>query len=393
VGDSTLRRTSASCSSRLGPDDTAQAVLRAASAAGTRLDDELLSDTRHRRPGLVGALRQRSTGLLVRRDGASEDPRTGSGTPSSGMPCTASCSRGATRLHAAYAAPLERRAGRDRQRCRCQLAHHWDAAGRPARCLPAHLGRAETRMFAFAGARPPRAVLELWQQVEDAERWPARRDRVLDRASDAAAYEGDYAAAVAGSRGARKRRQAEPRQGAPCARSGAGCCGRRATPGRGSRRCRGPRPSPNRRPASARALAHAAGLEMMAGRPRRTLTGAHERSRRATAPRRCRGGVGLGVQGGRCHARRCGAGVISFRGDAHRRATRLGHGLALSYTNLVSLLDRVVARGRSRSRARGYAAVASADWPDVRQLPARARARSLPPGTRTGREPVPRALR
>ena len=81
-----------------------------------------------------------------------------------------------------------------------ELAVHWDAAGEPARALPARVqaGLAAERARAFAeAARHYQRALELWERVPDPGR-PAGLDRVdlLARAAEAAAFTGTAERAV-----------------------------------------------------------------------------------------------------------------------------------------------------------------------------------------------------
>jgi tetratricopeptide (TPR) repeat protein len=82
-----------------------------------------------------------------------------------------------------------------------ELAVHWDAAGKPARALPAWVqaGLAAERARAFAEAyRHYQRALQLWDQVPKPEE-AARLDRVdlLARAADAAAFAGTVQQAAA----------------------------------------------------------------------------------------------------------------------------------------------------------------------------------------------------
>jgi DNA-binding CsgD family transcriptional regulator len=82
-----------------------------------------------------------------------------------------------------------------------ELAVHWDAAGKPARALPAWVqaGLAAEHAHAFAEAyRHYQRALQLWQQVPEP-RAAAHLDRVdlLVRAADAAAFAGTVEQAVA----------------------------------------------------------------------------------------------------------------------------------------------------------------------------------------------------
>jgi DNA-binding CsgD family transcriptional regulator/tetratricopeptide (TPR) repeat protein len=101
------------------------------------------------------------------------------------------------RLHAGYAHALAKRpelAGDAPAVATAELAAHWDAAGEPARALPARVraGLAAARARAFAeAARHYRRALQLWERVADPGR-PAGLDRVglLARAAEAVALTG-----------------------------------------------------------------------------------------------------------------------------------------------------------------------------------------------------------
>jgi class 3 adenylate cyclase/tetratricopeptide (TPR) repeat protein len=359
-----------------GLDDTAQAVLRAAAAIGTHLDDELLADcVSLPAPNLMAALRAGlERGILVRTDGGIgrspgfafrhallRDAIYGELFPSERV-----------RLHGAYAAALERRAERDPARVpAAELAYHSDAAGQPERALPAHLraGRDATRMFAFAEARRHyERALELWAAVDDAEAAAGTTlTDLLERASDAAAYEGDYRSAVARIDEAIERVDpaTEPAQAGALREKQrwllweAGETEAATAAVREALRLIPADPPSSER---ARVLAHAAGLDMMAGRPRPALGGARDAIRVARAASALpEEALGLGIQGWAVATLGdVEAGVASFR-EGMRIAEMLGSvdGLALGYTNLASLLDRA---GRTKealaAALEGYAAVA-----------------------------------
>jgi len=360
-----------------GLDDIAQSVLRAASAIGTRLDDELLADSVSLpAPNLMAALRAGlDRGVLVRPHGG--------GATGPGFAFRHALLRDAiygelfpterVRLHGAYAAALERRAERDPSTVpAAELAYHWDAAGQPDRALPAHLraGREATRMFAFAEARRHyERALELWAVVDDAESVAGTTlTDLLERASDAAAFEGDYRAAVARIDQAIDKVDAatEPAQAGALREKQrwllweAGDSEAAAAAVHEALRLIPVDPPSGER---ARALAHAAGLEMMARRPRQALSGAREAIRVARAASALpEEALGLGIQGWAVATLGdVEAGVASFR-EGMRIAELIGSvdGLALGYTNLTSLLDRV---GRTQEALavalEGYAAVAN----------------------------------
>jgi AAA ATPase domain len=101
------------------------------------------------------------------------------------------------RLHAGYAHALTKQpdlAGDSPAVAAAELAAHWDAAGEPARALPARVqaGLAAERARAFAEAsRHFQRALQLWERVADPGR-PAGLDRVdlLARAAEAVALTG-----------------------------------------------------------------------------------------------------------------------------------------------------------------------------------------------------------
>jgi DNA-binding CsgD family transcriptional regulator len=107
------------------------------------------------------------------------------------------------RLHAGYAQALTERpelATGAPAVAAAELAAHWDAAGEPARALPARVqaGLAAERARAFAEARQHyQRALQLWERVADPGR-PAGLDRVelLARAAEAVAFTGAAGDAV-----------------------------------------------------------------------------------------------------------------------------------------------------------------------------------------------------
>jgi DNA-binding CsgD family transcriptional regulator len=107
------------------------------------------------------------------------------------------------RLHAGYARALSERpelAAASPAVAAAELAAHWDAAGEPARALPARVqaGLAAERARAFAEAyRHYERALTLWEQVADPDR-PAEPDRadLLVRAAEAAIFTGAAKRAV-----------------------------------------------------------------------------------------------------------------------------------------------------------------------------------------------------
>ncbi len=147
-----------------GLSPAARDVLRAAAAAGRRVDDALLADAldmpvRQLSPALREAL---ESGVLVRRNGP-DGPSLGfrhallqEVVDEELLPAERSA------LHAAFAMALEARlAGGDRTVPAVEIAGHWDGAHDPARALP-HTIRAATAaegVYAFPEA------LALWHRA------------------------------------------------------------------------------------------------------------------------------------------------------------------------------------------------------------------------------------
>jgi len=179
-------------------------VLRIASAAGPRIDDRLLAIVAGLpEPDLFGALRDAlACRIIVPVDGA--DGRA--------VAFSHALLREAVevellpgeriRLHARYAEALlahPELAGSP-SALPAELLHHWEAAGRPERALPAAIeaGRAAERVYAFADAsRQYERALALLGRVPPADR-PADLDRaeLLHHAADCAALAGAYDVAI-----------------------------------------------------------------------------------------------------------------------------------------------------------------------------------------------------
>jgi DNA-binding CsgD family transcriptional regulator/tetratricopeptide (TPR) repeat protein len=186
-----------------GLNEQARWVLGAAAVAGRRVSHRLLAAVAGLdEPQLEGALRQAvARQLLVTRP--DEDGYQFRHTLLREVVEAGLLPGERARLHARYAHALSERpelAAASPAVAAAELAAHWDAAGEPARALPARVqaGLAAERTRAFAEARRHyQRALELWEQVADPDR-PAGLDRVdlLARAAEAAAFTGAVQRAV-----------------------------------------------------------------------------------------------------------------------------------------------------------------------------------------------------
>ena len=190
--------------------EAGQEVLRVASAAGTRIDDELVTAVAELPPAVVrAALREVVDRRILIAAGGTADPHFvfrhallqevihGDLFPGERARC-----------HAGFAVALEARAA-DRALGRSgagpaptaeELAYHWDAAGDDRRALAATIeaGRAAERVYAWLDAhRHYLRAIELWERVGDAAQ-PASIDRteLLVRAAETAILIGQYRLAV-----------------------------------------------------------------------------------------------------------------------------------------------------------------------------------------------------
>ena len=187
-----------------------QEILRVASAAGARIDDELLVAVADL-PASVEreALREVVDRRILVAAGGSADPHYVFSHALLQEVIHGELFPGErARLHAGYAAALERRAS-DRAVGRptagpapsaAELAYHWDAAGDERRALGASIDAAlsSERGYAFLDAhRRYLRALELWDRVEPvgAEVSVDRVD-ILVRAAETAVMVGEYRAAV-----------------------------------------------------------------------------------------------------------------------------------------------------------------------------------------------------
>ena len=147
---------------RLSP--AARDVLRAAAAAGRRVDDELLASALDRTPrDLAGALREAvDSGILVRLD-TTEGPVLAFRHALLHEVVDAELLAGErAALHAAFAAALEARLAAGNQGVAdVEIARHWDAAHEPARALPFTIraAAAAEQVYAFPEAQ------RLWERA------------------------------------------------------------------------------------------------------------------------------------------------------------------------------------------------------------------------------------
>jgi class 3 adenylate cyclase/tetratricopeptide (TPR) repeat protein len=344
-----------------GIDDRTRVVLRAASAAGRRIDDSLLVDALELpEPELLGSLHEAvDRGLLIRAqdDASGEDVGPAFAFRHALLReviYDELFPRERARLHAAFATALAERQARDPGSVApSELAWHWDAAGELSHALAAHVdaGGQAARVYAWPEARRHvERALSLWPRVPDADEVAGcDRAAILERAADVASMLGDYGAALAY---AREAIDLIDETAAP-ARAGSlqehlrwqlweagDQDAAAAAVAEGLRLIPDAPPSNDR----ARVLAHAAGLEMFAGRPREALTGARAAIKVARAASALpEEALALGVAGwATSMLGHVDEGVDLFR-QGMVIAEMLGsvEGLALGYDNLASLLDRV----------------------------------------------------
>jgi DNA-binding CsgD family transcriptional regulator/tetratricopeptide (TPR) repeat protein len=157
-----LRDVLAARVARLSP--AARDVLRAAAAAGRRVDDELLAIALDRSPrDLAGALREAvDSGILVRRD-TPDGPVLAFRHALLHEVADAELMGGErTALHAAFAEALvARSAAGDLAVTDVEIARHWDLANQPARSLPFTIraATAAEQVYAFPEAQ------RLWERA------------------------------------------------------------------------------------------------------------------------------------------------------------------------------------------------------------------------------------
>jgi DNA-binding CsgD family transcriptional regulator len=363
--------------------EVGQEVLRVASAAGTRIDDELLVAVAELPPPVVReALRDVVERRILVAAGGAADPHYVFSHALLQEVIHGELFPGErARLHAGYAAALETRSadraadrrGMGPQPSAAELAYHWDAAGDEPRALAATIeaGGAAERGYAYLEAhRHYLRALELWERVgEPVDRAPADRVDVLVRAAETAVLIGEYGAAVEFGRQAIASVDAsadltragglQERQRWYLWEAGDRVAAEAAV-------VEAERLVPKRPPSAARAriLAHHAGILMSTGRFAESIPMAEEAIEVARAVGSSSDeALGLGILGwdlalvGRVddglERVRAGLAIADELGGAE--------GIALGATNLAILLDRV---GRTEEAL----AVASSGWERAKAL-------------------------
>ena len=362
--------------------EAGQEILRVASAAGSRIDDDLLVEVAERPASAVrDALREVIDQRILVVVGGSVDPHLEFRHALLKEVIHADLFPSErARYHAAFATALERRvtegdgvAGGGREVSAAELAYHWDAAGDERRALAASIdaGRAAERGYAWLEAnRQYRRALDLWDRVPDADATaPVDRVDVLARIAATAGVIGDHEDAVTYGRRAIAElgpdgdpaRAAELHErlrwylwesGDREAAAAAVAEAERLVPA--------DPPSATR----ARILAHQAGILMLTGRLVESIPVAQEAlavAQAAASP--SDEALALGIIGwDLALLGRVDDGIEHIRaGVAIAEQLRGAEGLALGATNLATLLDRV-------GRPADALDVAVAGWERVRAL-------------------------
>lgn len=345
------------------PNDT-QRLLRAASAAGRRVDEALLAAVLEVPPQSVAdALRPAITQGILVEAGRVDD---GVGGYSFRHALLAEVANGELlhgerdRLHAAFGGELERRGEVGGVPVTAaELAFHWVAARDRSRAVPALVaaGLAAEHMYAFpeAGRHYERA-LAMW----DGPAGPLvglamDRSRVMQRAAECAVLTGAYGRAVELGRAAIAAAEADGGAGAPAEPNRLGGlherlrwylweAGDRAAAHAAVDEALRLIPADPPTAARTRVLAQAAGLHLLRGDPAAAATMAREAIRLAqTARAESEEALALGILGwAEAVTGDVDRGITTFRlGVAI--AERLGgvEGIALGHANLAALLDRV----------------------------------------------------
>ena len=190
--------------------EAGQEVLRVASAAGARLDDELLVAVAELPPPTVReALHEVVDRRILVPAGGTTDPHFVFRHALLREVIHADLFPGErARRHAGFAAALEARAAERAAGRRgpgpapsaAELAYHWDAAGDEPRALvsTSEAARAAERGYAYLDAhRHYLRALELWDRLDDAAATaPADRIEILVRAAETAVLIGEYRTAI-----------------------------------------------------------------------------------------------------------------------------------------------------------------------------------------------------
>ena len=361
------------------PPDT-QRVLRAASAAGRRVDDELLAAVLEMPAGTVAdALRPAiAQGILVDAD-RFDDALGGYAFRHALLAevATGELLHGERdRLHAAFGAELERRGEVGGVPVTpAELAYHWVAARDRTRALPALIaaGAAAERVYAFAEARRHfERALELWD--DDVSLGDPRLDRiaVLQRAAECAVLTGAYDRAVQLGRQAITAAEIAAATGGDHEPDRLGVlhdrlrwylweAGEVAAAGAAVEDALRLTPALPPSAARARILAQAAGLRLLSGDPGGAATMARDAIQTAEAIQApSEEALALGVLGwAEAQAGDVDGGVATYRRGLSI-AERLGgvEGIALGHANLAALLDRVGRTEASLEAAREGFAIA-----------------------------------
>ncbi len=359
------------------PDPTRR-VIRAASAAGRRVDEELLASVLELSIAAVGdALRPAlSHGMLV----DAEASRGGLGGYAFRHALLAEVAYSELlhgerdRLHAGFGLELERRGEIGGVPVTpAELAHHWVAARDHERAIPALIqaGQAAENVYAFADARSHyEGALALWEAEDDLRDTILDRPAVLQRAAECSVLTGSYARAIElGRRAIMAAELDDVAEGRPDpARLGLlhdrlrwflWESGDREAAAAAVAEALRLIPSDPPQAARARALAQAAGLRLFAG----DAVAARDLAREAidiarAVPASSEEALALGILGWADavtgHVER---GIAEYR-EGLVIAERLGgaEGIALGHANLAALLDRVGRTEESLTAGReGYA--------------------------------------
>ena len=359
-----------------------QSVLRAASAAGHRIDDRLLGEVLDQPPDIVaGALREVMDRHLLVRAGGSSDPHVAFRHALLQELIHEDLLPGErARLHERYAVALEAAAIEHEGDARpgpaataAERAYHWDEAGDRPRALAATLEAAldAERGYAWAEAkqRYERALVLIAALPAGSVDPEVDAAWVHARAAETAILIGEFESAVEHGRAA----IAVVDPGIDPARTAEllerqrwylWLAGHREAAAEALAEAERLIPSDHPSDARARILGHRAGILLMEGRFRESLPVAEEALAVARAVRsRSHEALALGILGtDLALLGRVDEGIERFReGQAIAEDLRGAEGIALGTANLASLLDRV---GRTPEALR----VATEGWDRVRGL-------------------------